>query len=195
MSTKPSRRAHARFFSSFTFGLAVASALALSTTANARQLGAIGAPHLGGCTNCNVFQLATATGEPQYVVPHGKWTITHWGTQGGGSASGQSRLQVFRPTATAGQFKLIARSNLETTHKNGHPYFATNIDVRGGDLLGFATVDNISSAYSTSVTGDNVKIVACTVTGVGQRVGAGTSCALADLAPELVNVRVKLIRR
>jgi len=187
------QRTRALRFSTLALGLAVASGLPLTGAAFARSLGSLAPPNYGGCTSCEVFQGSTALGQPSYVVPHGNWTITSWRAQGGGTAAGHAKLRIYRPTNVAGQFKLLAESALMTIPKNGHPSFTVSIAVRGGDLLGIQTVDNLPSAYSSGVSGDNSSTVPCGPT-VGQRVGAETSCALGVITTELANVKVTLFK-
>src|SRR5262245_48087298 len=113
-------------------GLVAVGALVWATGASARTLGSLAAPGLGGCVSCNIFQTKTAVGEPKYRVPKGPtglWTITAWSAQGG-QFDGAARLRVYRPTATHGQFKLVAQSALETVPANQHPSFTTSEDVK-----------------------------------------------------------------
>ena len=85
--------------------LAVAAGVALSVPAiaNALRLGTVAPPDLGGCSSCSVFQVTTAPGERSYKVPKGRWQVTSWSAQGGGTADGEARLLVFRRTAAPGQ--------------------------------------------------------------------------------------------
>jgi hypothetical protein len=166
-------------------------ALTLAGTANALTLGQVGPPDLGGCGSCEVFQRRVGSGGPSYTVPAGNWTITSWSARGGGTAAGKARLRVYRPTGTPGQFKLAKQTHLELIPANGHPSFATSLNVRGGDRLGIVTVDNLASAYTTDVTGDDVSGVPCDPS-VGQLVGKGTTCKLSLLTTHLVNVSAEL---
>jgi hypothetical protein len=173
--------------------IALLSALGLSASANALTLGKVAPPGGGGCTSCESFQRDVAAGQPSYRVPAGIWTITSWSAQGGGSAAGQARLRVYRPTGKSGQFKLVKQSKFETIPANGHPSFATSLNVQGGDLLGLVTVSGVGTGYP-SITGNEVSNVPCAPK-VGQLVGKGTTCLLSSLPNHLVNVSAHLVQR
>jgi hypothetical protein len=179
-------------------GLALVGALSVAASANALTLGQVAPPNLGGSVSGDVFQLKVGAGAPKYRVPAGPtglWTIDSWSAQGGGSANGRARLRVYRRTQTGGQFKLVKQSDLKTVPKDGSPSFATSLNVRQGDLLGLGTVSEVPVAYGTTFTGSDVKILGCDPTGVGQLVGAGTTCPLFDYQPGLVNVAATLTPR
>jgi hypothetical protein len=178
----------------FAISFVAAGVFSQCDVASARTLGSVAPPNLGACSSCDAFQLATAAGQPSYRVPRGKWTITSWSAQGSGTEAGKARLRVYRATATPGQFMLVKQSHIERIPKNGHPTFATSLSVKGGDLLGLGTVIGVPSGYSTGVDGDNEVAVHCDPTGVGQLVGEGTSCPLANLTHALVNVKATLQR-
>src|SRR5262249_38475148 len=165
----------------------VLSALCLSAAANALTLGKVAPPGLGGCVSCNVFQLHTGAGEPRYRVPAGIWTITSWSAQGGTSYNAQARLRGYRPTATHGQFKLVKQSNIAPIPPNGHPSFATSLDVLEGDLLGLGTTGGAPAGYNTLVFQDKEEIATCNPT-LGQLVGKGTTCKLVLSTSSLANV-------
>jgi hypothetical protein len=171
--------------------------LSLTVTANARTLGQVAPPGLGGCGNCDVFQAHVGKGEPRYRVPLGKWTITLWSAQGGGNAAGKARLRVYRPTGTKGQFQLVKQSKIETIPASGHPSFAASINVEGGDLLGLEGRHDVPPVYPTSVADDEVATVHCSSVPLipGQLVGAGTECGLVTFTSRLVNVTVELVPR
>lgn len=170
---------------------AFAIVVTLADAACALTLGAVAPPGLGGCGNCNVFQRQDGSG-PSYRVPAGKWTITSWSAQGGGSESGKARLRVYRRTQV-GQFKVVQQSRRKVVPANGSPSFPVSLAVRGGDRIGIETVRNLVSAYGVS-NGAKTATVPCSVVR-GQLVGAGTSCALGKLGNEQVNVAVELAPR
>jgi len=192
VSVKLEGRVRPRLLTSL--ALAFVVPLALAGAASGLTLGQVAPPGLGGCGNCEVLQRNVAAGEPRYRVPAGNWTITSWSTQGGGGATGHARLRVYRPTGTPGQFKIIRQTKLETVPANGHPSFATSLAVKGGDLLGLVTVDNLVSAYSTNVAGDTVSTAPCGLS-VGGLAGRGTPCKLGSLTTHLVNVSATLVPR
>jgi hypothetical protein len=173
------------------FALSLGSALAVGSPAAALTLGSLAPPDLGGCGNCNVVQRKTAPGEPSYEVPPGKWKIKSWSAQGGGTAAGKARLRVYRPTGTKRQLKLVKQSAYGTVPADGHPVFATNLKVRGGDLIGLYTQDNIPSAHNIGLGKNVVWTVGCAST-VGDLVGAGTGCKPGLLKGYLVNAEVTL---
>ena len=166
-------------------------AFALPALAEVVRIGQVSPPDLGGCSDCAQFQLKTGAGSPSYRVPKGRWALKAWSAQGGGSADGDARLLVFRRTQTPGQFKLIGLSDPETVPADDSPFFPAQIEVRRGDLLGIATVSNLSTGVASSNAGDVMKSLQCGVPGVGEKVGAGTSCPLSSL-PSTANVEAKL---
>ena len=176
--------------------LAVAAGVALSVPAiaNALRLGTVAPPDLGGCSSCSVFQVTTAPGERSYKVPKGRWQVTSWSAQGGGTADGEARLLVFRRTAAPGQYKLTGKSRLETVPADGSPNFATNVGVRRGDRLGISTIASVPAGYSTANASDLEAIVggSCDPFAVGERVGAGTTCPLVESPSTRANVSARL---
>ena len=179
-------------------GLAAVGALALAASASALTLGQVAPPNLGNCSGCDGFQLKVGAGAPKYRVPAGptgRWTITSWSAQGGGMSDGEARLRVYRRTQTGGQFELVQQSHLELVPAHGSPDFATSRNVRQGDLLGLGTVHGLPVAYNTGFTGSDVKLLFCDPTGVGQLVGAGTTCPLFDYPSDLINVSAQLTPR
>lgn len=161
--------------------------------ANALRLGTVAPPGLGGCSSCQLFQVTTASGERSYKVPKGKWNITSWSAQGGSMVSGQARLLVFRRTATPDQYRLIGRSALETVPADRSPNFATNIAARRGDRLGIGSDGGLPAGYNTGNTSDLEAIVnGCSGLGLGEEVGAGTSCPLVESPSSRVNVSAQL---
>jgi len=172
-------------------------ALASAAGASAKTLGSVAPPGLGGCTDCDFFQLTTGMGAPNYRVPKGptgRWTITAWSAMGGASADGQARLRVYRPTATAGQFKFVKQSALETVPPNTAPVFTTSLNVKKGDNLGLGTVDNLTPAYPAVLANNLTASVGCSPVR-GQLIGTGTSCPLGNFADHLINVSADLTPR
>src|SRR3954451_9907495 len=179
-------------------GLALVGALSVAASANALTLGQVAPPDLGGCVSCEGFQLKVGAGAPKYRVPAGStglWTINSWSAQGGGSANGRARLRVYRRTQTGGQFKLVKQSDLKTVPKDGSPSFATSLNVRQGDFLGLGVNGGLSLGYGTTFIDSDLKILGCDPTGVGQLVGAGTTCPLFDDPSDLINVSATLTPR
>lgn len=162
--------------------------------AGARTLGQVAPPNLGGCVNCNIFQQTTAPGAPSYRVPAGRWTIKRWSSQGGDTDPAQARLRVYRPTKTAGRFKLIRQSAVETVPADASPRFETNIRVKRGDRLGIRTSGGASAGYDAG-TGNVGLIPLCDPSALGQLVGIGTACLLVEYPDGFVNMWAKLRRR
>lgn len=173
------------------FGLSLASAVALGSPAVALKLGSLAPPDLGGCGNCNTVQRRSAPGQPSYEVPPGKWKIKSWSAQGGGTAAGKAMLRVYRPTGEKNQLKLIRQTSLEKIPADGHPVFKTDLIVRGGDLIGIYTVDNVPAGYLSGLNKDFTWVFACDLD-VGDLVGPGSDCKLNPLKGDLVNVEVTL---
>jgi hypothetical protein len=172
---------------------AAVAVLTVPAIAQALKLGHLAPPGLGGCDHCGAFQLKSAPGEPSYKVPSGKWEITSWSTQGGGSVKGRARLLVFRRIEKSRRFRLTHASSKESIPANGSPRFATSIPVRGGDRLGIDAIKGISTAYDTEKMGDIEKLLfGCHPPDAGAAVGPGTSCPLRNFPKHLVNVSAKL---
>ncbi len=93
-------------------------------------------------TNVDWVQATTGPSAPSYAIPTGAHTLTRWSTQGGLDA-GPAELEVWRPTAVAGDFVLIGLSNVETPLRNEQNSFALHppIPVQGGDVLGIRFID------------------------------------------------------
>jgi hypothetical protein len=117
--------------------------------------------------------------------------ITSWSAQGGGTAAGRAQLRVYRPTGTKGQFKLIRQSEYETIPADGHPKFPVRLKVRGGDLLGILTLENLASGYNNGVERNLATIPLCHPD-LGGLIGAETDCPLLPLTTSLINMRVTL---
>jgi hypothetical protein len=183
-------------------GLLALSIVGLSATfwlapgAGALTLGQVAPPNLGGCVGCNIFQQKTAPGAPSYRVPAGRWTIKRWSSQGGGLSPAETRLRVYRQTKTAGRFKLIGQSHVETVPADGSPRFDTKLRVRRGDRLGIRTTGGASAGYDAGGKDGNVEaILTCDPTDVGQLVGTGTACPVVQDTNGFVNMWAKLRRR
>src|SRR4029079_19369399 len=86
--------------------IALASTLLPTNAGMALTLGSLAPPNLGSCSSCNMFQRQTEPGQPLYRIPPGNWIITSWSSQGGGSADGNARFRVYRPTRVNGPFSL-----------------------------------------------------------------------------------------
>jgi hypothetical protein len=168
----------------------------LVPAAGAITRGQVAPPNLGGCVTCNIFQQKTVPSAPSYRVPAGRWTIKRWSAQGGDTAPAETRLRVYRPTKTAGRFKLIGQSHTETVPADASPKFDTKLRVRRGDRLGIRTSGGAPAGYDAGgETGNVDAILTCDPTAVGQLVGAGTACPLVQSTNGFVNMWAKLRKR
>lgn len=124
----------------FLLGMAAASPASAATVKLGKTAPAGSAV---GCAGCSLFQRATGSGSPSYVVPAGGGTITSWSIQGApsslsclvGGCLGQ--LQVMRPD-DGGNYSLVAQSSQRTIPAGKLSTFSTSIPVREGDVLGLA---------------------------------------------------------
>jgi hypothetical protein len=133
--------------------------------------------------------LHSAPGSPSYVVPHGHWRISSWQVRGGGMGSAQ-RLLVYRRTATAGQYRLIAETAKEIVPPEDLATFAGSIRVRGGDRLGLETTGGMP-AYFTGLAQDKIASMPC-LAPLGKPIGAGTGCPLDPTSGGLLNLAATL---
>jgi hypothetical protein len=115
----------------------------------------------GTCTEpCAFLQASTDAVSPSYVVPPlpaggTPWSVTSWSALGGSGDSSAS-LEIWRPTATAGELRLIAigpEQPFPTNVVTSHP---VSIPVLPGDHLGIlAGFDSdFSPEYGTPYIGD-----------------------------------------
>jgi len=135
----------------FRAGIGLAMALWLAPPASADTV-TIGAPApspttSGSCNSCAVMQFASDPASPTYVVPPApagsSWTITSW-TSRGGIADASAAIEVWRATANAGEFRLIAIGPEQRFPTDTLVSHAVNIPVLPGDTLG---VDSETTNY------------------------------------------------
>jgi hypothetical protein len=179
--------------------IGVAGALWLVPSA-AADTATIGAPApssdaLGGtCTEpCAFLQASTDAVSPSYVVPPlpaggSPWSVTSWSALGGSGDSSAS-LEIWRPTATAGELRLIAigpEQPFPTNVVTSHP---VSIPVLPGDHLGILAGSdaNFSPQYGTPYVGD-VWIGPHPSPAVGQTTGAPSS----DFFPTYSGTNVRI---
>jgi hypothetical protein len=139
-------------------------------------------PSDSGCGGCHSLQVSTAPGAASYVVPAapagGGWTLTSWSARGG-VAIGTGSVEVWRPTATANQYRLIAIGPEDSFPANTVTTHAVSIPVLPGDHLGILTLTGeFSPAYDTTSDAD-LELGVSGNPAVGQTVGAPTSDFLA----------------
>ena len=177
--------------------LAVGAATSPAALASAAiTLGQTAPPDIGGCGDCDVFALKTDPASPSYRVPKGRWTVTKWSAQGGGTEDGEARLRIYRPSATQGRFKLIRQSDFEEVPADERPKHDTKLNVEHGDRLGLFTAEGVASGFSApALPGDIAGEVGCDPTGPGFAVGTGTSCPVSEATTTRVNAWAKLRKR
>jgi hypothetical protein len=136
--------------------LTSAAAAETTTLGAATPPGPVGA----GVADFAVIQVATDPATPSYVVPPvpaggGPWSVTSWGARGG-NGDGSAAIEIWRPTGTAGEFRLVAigpqqpfPTGVVTTH-------SVNIPVLPGDHLGVVsgTDSDFRSNYVSGLSGD-----------------------------------------
>jgi hypothetical protein len=71
-----------------------------------------------------------------YAVPAGGGLLTSWSTFAG-SDGGVMSLMIFRPTAVAGSYTVVAESPVQTLTASVLNTFTASIALQGGDLIGF----------------------------------------------------------
>ena len=123
-------------------GLIAALAVAPAASADTATIGAAATPGtlFGGAPNFTVIQRMSDPASPSYAVPQvpaggGSWSVTSWGALGG-TGDGSASLEIWRPTGTPNQFRLITigpqqpfPTGVLTTH-------SVNVPVMPGDRLG-----------------------------------------------------------
>jgi hypothetical protein len=129
-----------------------------------------------GCVQCHAMQFVTEASVPaSYVVPAAppgeSWTITSW-TARGGSGDGSASLEVWRPTGTDGEFRLIAIGPSQPFAMGALPTHSVSIPVLPGDHLGVLTGlnDFYRATYETPSVMDGTAI-AVGNPAVGQTMG------------------------
>lgn len=144
-------------------GLIAALSSAPAALADTAPIGAA-APSSGTLTSGSpgfvAIQTATDAASPSFVVPQvptgaGPWTVTSWGARGSLNA-GSASLEIWRPTSTAGEFRLIAISAEEPFPPTVLTTHSANIPVLPGDHLGIQSGpdSDFGPQYSSGLTGD-----------------------------------------
>jgi hypothetical protein len=107
-----------------------------------------------------VIQTATDPASPSFVVPQvptgaGPWSVVSWGARGRLNASSAS-LEIWRPTSTSGEYRLIAIGPEEAFPPTVLTVHAVNIPVLPGDHLGTRSGNDsdFGPQYSTGLIGD-----------------------------------------
>ena len=144
-------------------GLIAALGLAPAASADTTTIGAAAPASdllTSGSPGFVAIQSTTDPASPSFVVPSvptgaGPWSVTSWGARGGMSASSAS-LEIWRPTSTSGEFRLIAigpEQPFPTGAVTSHP---VNIPVLPGDHLGVRSGpdSDFGPTYGSGLIGD-----------------------------------------
>ncbi len=158
--------------------------VAPGASADTATIGAAASPGttFGGAANFAVFQVETDPASPSFVVPPvpagaAPWSVTSWGALGG-DGDGSAAIEIWRPTGTPDEFRLIAigpqqpfPTGVLTTH-------SVDIPVLPGDHLGVVSGPDtdFSANYGSGLSGDlAIWQVGPTTPAVGQTMGAPSS--------------------
>lgn len=132
--------------------------LTVDTAAAATVIGQYqGAAGCSGGTGMDTVQ--TVSSGPSYAVPAGDWQVTDWSTQASGGQDGTLALEVWRPTAAAGSYTLVAISPAQPlTAGSGSSTFtlAQPIPVQPGDLLGLRVTGGVGCSFTANFIGGDV---------------------------------------
>jgi hypothetical protein len=142
-------------------GLVAALSLAPAASADTATIGAA-APVVSspGFADVTAIQRMTDPAAPSYAVPQvsaggGPWSVTSWGALGG-DGNGSAALEIWRPTGTSGELRLIAigpqqdfPAGVLTTH-------SVSIPAQPGDQLGVLSGPGTGFRpyYGSALTGD-----------------------------------------
>jgi hypothetical protein len=162
-------------------GVAGALWLVPSASADTVSIGAAATGPTGGAAaNFTVVQRATDPASPSFAVPPlpasgSPWIVTSWGALGG-AGDGSASLEIWRPTGTMGELRLIAIGPQQSFPASVLTTHSVNIPVQPGDHLGVLTgPDTNFGAYygSGGHPGDEaIWPNSSTVPATGQTIGA-----------------------
>jgi hypothetical protein len=150
----------------------------------------------GGCSQCRGLQLSTAPSSPGYVVPAaapgGPWTMTSWTTMGGETA-GTGAIEVWRPTATTGQYQLIAVGPDQSVPAGASVTLPVNIPVQPGDHIGVHSGDSPSGWDYVYTAADEDLLGRVTfAAAIGQTAGPGGDFPITEQTNYRVNAAATL---
>jgi hypothetical protein len=164
-------------------GLIAALSLAPAASADTATIGAAATGSLGaGAANFTVVQRATDPASPSFAVPQvpadgGPWSVTSWGALGG-AGNGSASLEIWRPTGTAGELRLIAIGPQQDFPAGALTTHSVSIAVQPGDHLGVLSGSGtgFSPSYLATPPGDEaIWPNSPTTPTVGQTIGAPSS--------------------
>jgi hypothetical protein len=165
-------------------GLIAALGLAPAASADTATIGAAASPGsiFGGAANFAVIQRATDAASPSFAVPQvpaggGPWSVTSWGALGG-AGNGSASLEIWRPTGTPGELRLIAIGPQQDFPMGVLTAHSVSIPVQPGDHLGVLSGSGtgFSPSYGNNPSGDEaIWPNSPTTPAVGQTIGAPSS--------------------
>jgi hypothetical protein len=166
-------------------GLMAALWVAPATSADTTTIGAA-APSPGvlfaGASNFAVIQETTDPASPSYTVPQvpaggGPWSVTSWAALGG-AGDGSAALEIWRPTSTPRELRLIAIGPQQPFPTGVLTSHSVSIPVLPGDHLGVLSGpdSDFAPSYSSGLTGDEaIWPIGPTTPAVGQTIGGPSS--------------------
>jgi hypothetical protein len=164
-------------------GLIAALGVAPAASADTASIGAAATPGslFGGAANFTALQQTTDPVSPSFAVPPvpaggGPWSVSSWSALGG-TGDGSASLEIWRPTGTSGEFRLIAigpQQPFPTGVVTSHP---VSIPVLPGDDLGILTGPDtdFAATYSSGKVGDAAIWSNTGTPAVGQTMGGPSS--------------------
>ena len=164
-------------------GLIGALWVAPAASAETTTIGAAATPGslFGGAANFTALQQTTDAASPSFVVPPvpaggGPWSVTSWAALGG-TGEGSASLEIWRPTGTSGEFRLIAIGPQQPFPTGVVTSQPVSIPVLPGDDLGILTGPDtdFSPTYSSGKVGDAAIWANTGTPAVGQTMGGPSS--------------------
>jgi hypothetical protein len=117
-----------------------------ASTATTTAIGQTNAEAGYACNGEYDLQTGVASGT-SFVVPAGTWIVTSWSTHAGAGGGSMSSM-FFRP-ASAGSYTVVGASQVESLVPSVLNTFPVNIQVQGGDVLGFWATGGAACSTST----------------------------------------------
>jgi hypothetical protein len=106
------------------------------------------------CGACSDLQIGTDPASPSYAVPPlpaggAPWTMVSWSARGVSSGPGTARALVWRPSGTAGEYRLVANTADGQFAADAIGTFTTSIPVQPGDVLGVRSGTSFAPLYDS----------------------------------------------
>jgi hypothetical protein len=150
------------------------------------------------CGGCTELQLASDPESPSYVVPPlpssgNPWTLVTYSVRGS-TSDGTARAEIWRPSGTPGEFRLIAASPDGQIPANSAPSIPASIPVQPGDVLGIRSGASIDPNYDSPHAGDVVMSGMGTDPSVGETMGLiGSDNPSFNNGSTLLNITARLV--